>query len=273
MIPRRTLLTGAPLALAHAAPSKERLLRTDRAAAALAAARLSHRRRARHARSGTFVGPLGVLHHSRTIRRARCNSFTPTTGEPMAALATHYEVSADGLKYTIFLRGHPKRRGVRLAATGDLAPEFSRGRGVPPHATPALWSDGSQIVAGDVVDSWQRALDPATAATYSYLLHCVVNAEQISDRKMHPNELAVRAVDPFQLRIALRAETPFLLQALSHRVCCVTPRQAIERYGPSSTDPARIVTNGAFILKERRTNDRVLLVRESSLLRSGCSRA
>ena len=76
-----------------------------------------------------------------------------------------------------------------------------------------------------------------------------------------PNELAVRAVDPFQLRIALRAETPFLLQALSHRVCCVTPRQAIERYGPSWTDPARIVTNGAFILKERRTNDRVLLVR------------
>jgi ABC-type oligopeptide transport system substrate-binding subunit len=93
------------------------------------------------------------------------------------------------------------------------------------------------------------------------LLHCILNAEQISGGKLHPNELAVRAVEPFQLRIELRSETPFFLQVLSHRVCSVTPRRAIEKHGASWTDPARIVSNGAFILKERRTNDRVMLAR------------
>ena len=188
-------------------------------------------------------------------------SVHPVTGEPLAALATYYEVSPNGREYAIFLRGHPEPRGLRLPTTDDLPPDFSRGRRAPPKATPARWSDGAPITARDVIDSWRRTLDPTTAATYSYLLHCIANAEQISSGKMHPTELAVRAIDPFQLRIELRGVTPFFLQILSHRVCCVTPRQAIDRFGASWTDPGNIVTNGAFILKERRTNDKVLLGR------------
>src|SRR5437763_1753719 len=38
-------------------------------------------------------------------------SLHPVSGEPMAALATHYEVSLDGLRYRFYLRGHPAPRG------------------------------------------------------------------------------------------------------------------------------------------------------------------
>lgn len=37
----------------------------------------------------------------------------PLTTRPMAALATHYEVSADGMSYKFYLRGHPPRPDLR----------------------------------------------------------------------------------------------------------------------------------------------------------------
>ena len=35
----------------------------------------------------------------------------PSTGEAMAGMATHYQVTPDGLRYTFYLRGHPAPRG------------------------------------------------------------------------------------------------------------------------------------------------------------------
>ena len=67
--------------------------------------------------------------------------YHPQTLEPMAALATHYEVSADELHFTFYLRGHPSPRGIRLPNTdtlrtefleGRLPQDFSRGRHAPP---------------------------------------------------------------------------------------------------------------------------------------------
>ena len=129
MIARRTLLTGAPLSFAgcRAAegayfgrtepPQRQRLVCLLGAEPATLDPTLSLDRWESYIIHALFEG-LTTVH--------------PMTGEPMAALATHYEVSPNGLEYTIFLRGHPEPRGVRLAATGDLAPEFSRGRASPP---------------------------------------------------------------------------------------------------------------------------------------------
>ena len=54
--------------------------------------------------------------------------YHPQTLEPIAALATHYEVSSDELQFTFFLRGHPAPRGVRLPNTDTLRAEFLQGR-------------------------------------------------------------------------------------------------------------------------------------------------
>ena len=186
----------------------------------------------------------------------------PGTGEPMAALATHYEISADGLRYRLYLRGHGEPRGIRLPDTGTLANEFAngslredyaRGRSAPSVAAPARWNDGEAITADDVVYSWRRAIDPATAAIYGYLLWYVRNAEEISSGKRKPAELSVRAVDRFCVEAELRTPTPFFLQLLSHRVCYPVPRRAIEAAGASGseslwTEPGRIVVSGAFTL-------------------------
>lgn len=64
-------------------------------------------------------------------------------GDPEPALAESVEVSDDGLTYTFKLR-----EGLQ-------------------------WSDGEPINAQTFVDSWTRAIDPATAADYAYLYEVV----------------------------------------------------------------------------------------------------
>ena len=100
-------------------------------------------------------------------------SIEPATGEPRAALATHYEADSNGLRYVFRLRGHPRPRGIAFAA--------AEGSGIP-----ARWSDGRPITAHDFVYSWRRAVDPATAAPYAYLFHYIANGEAITAGRQPP---------------------------------------------------------------------------------------
>src|SRR6266567_3063392 len=83
-------------------------------------------------------------------------SYHPQTLEPMAALATHYEMDSSETRFTFYLRGHANPRGHKLPNTdtlrreyreGGLSQDFSRGLAAPPDARPARWSDGKVIKA------------------------------------------------------------------------------------------------------------------------------
>ena len=193
----------------------------------------------------------------------------PVTCEPMAGLATHYQVSADGLRYTFFLRGHAAAIGVRLPNTSDLAPEFSRRRPAPPDTQVARWSDGAIITAHDLVYSWRRAVAPETAANYAFQLLCIQHAQEVTAGKRRPDELAVRALDAFTLRVDLREPVPFFLQLASNRVFCAVPRQAIEAGERDWTEPGRLVSSGAFQLRHRRAGEEIILSRNPHYYESG----
>ena len=71
--------------------------------------------------------------------------YHPETLEPMAALATHYEKSAGGTRFTFYLRGHPRPQGIKLPNTDTLREEFladkvkedfARGKSAPPDNIP-----------------------------------------------------------------------------------------------------------------------------------------
>ena len=185
----------------------------------------------------------------------------PVTAEPMAGLATHVQVTSDGIRHTFFLRGQAEPRGRRLPDTGDLPREFCRGPTTRSGKEPARWSDGRPITAHDFVYSWRRALEPATAANLAYQLFCVEHAEEITAGKRSPGELSARALDDFVLQIDLRAPAPSFLQLISNRIFCPVPRQAIEASSSSWTEPGRMVSSGAFTLSERRPNEYIVLTR------------
>jgi ABC-type oligopeptide transport system substrate-binding subunit len=194
--------------------------------------------------------------------------YHPQTLEPIAALATHYEVSADRLHFTFFLRGHPAPRGVKLPNTdtlgaeflaGRLPQDFSRGQHAPLDSVPARWSDGSIITAHDFVYSWRRVADPATAAPKSFVLFCIANAEAIAISGRATEELGVTAVDDFTFKVDLRGPTPFFLRLTSNPVLLATPRHAVRAHKDAWIEHGRMITGGAFLLAEHVANERVVL--------------
>src|SRR4051812_3591073 len=54
--------------------------------------------------------------------------YHPETLRPMAALATHFEVSEATSQLTFYLRGHPDPRGRALPNTNTLHDEYQAGK-------------------------------------------------------------------------------------------------------------------------------------------------
>src|SRR5665648_648403 len=77
----------------------------------------------------------------------------------------------------------------------------------------ALWSDGEPVKAGDFVYAWQRLVDPATAADYSYMLDMVANANEIMAGEATPDTLGVKAIGPESIKFTLMDDENAMLAA------------------------------------------------------------
>jgi oligopeptide transport system substrate-binding protein len=141
-------------------------------------------------------------------------------GEMIPATASRWEISADGLTYTFFIR-----------------PE-------------ARWSNGDPVTAADFVFGLQRLVDPATAAFYAAELGNVVNAADIVAGKLEPAELGVAAMDERTLVISLVRPTPYLLSLLTHPSTFPVHRGSIERHGEAFARAGHLVSNGAYVLAD-----------------------
>ncbi|MEQ6890308.1 peptide ABC transporter substrate-binding protein [Halomonas sp. CS7] len=121
----------------------------------------------------------------------------------------------------------------------------------------AAWSDGTPVTAGDFVFAFRRILDPATAASYAYLLYPVKNAEAVYGGEAEPSALGIEALDPRTLRITLERSTPYFLDQLAHYTAYPVPQHAVEEYGDDWSSPEHMVSNGAFALQEWQSQTRI----------------
>ena len=71
------------------------------------------------------------------------------------------------------------------------------------------WSDGEALTAADFVYTWQRLVDPSTAADYSYMIDMVQNANEIMAGEKDKSALGIRAVNDKTLEIPLTYDCPF----------------------------------------------------------------
>ena len=113
-----------------------------------------------------------------------------------------------------------------------------------------FWSDGQPVVAADFVYSWQRLVNPATAADYGYFLdNIVLNAAAIQAGEKDPSELGIVALDEKTVQITLESPCAYFLSM------CAFPtlmplRQDVVEGSENWTDPANIVVNGAYKVTE-----------------------
>ena len=113
-----------------------------------------------------------------------------------------------------------------------------------------FWSDGQPVVAENFVYSWQRLVNPDTAADYGYFLdNIVLNAAAIQAGEKDPSELGIVALDEKTVQVTLESPCAYFLSM------CAFPtlmplRQDVVEGSENWTDPANIVVNGAYKVTE-----------------------
>ena len=152
-------------------------------------------------------------------------------GDRIPGVAESWEVSEDGTVYTFSLRDD------------------------------AEWSDGTPVTADDFVFAFRRILDPATAASYAYLLYPVKNAEAVYAGEADSDTLGIEALDERTLRITLERSTPYFLDQLAHYTAYPVPKHVVEQYGDDWSRPEHMVSNGAFMLEDWQSQTRIEAVR------------
>ena len=144
--------------------------------------------------------------------------------------AVSYEVSEDGLVYTIQLREG------------------------------ATWSDGEPVTAQHFVDGMTRLLEPATAAEYAWLMYIVQGAEAFNTGETDdPSTLGLRAIDDLTLEITLEEAASYFDTILAFSTTYPVRLDVIEEYGELWAEPGNFVGNGAYLLTEWAHEDYVVI--------------
>lgn len=175
----------------------------------------------------------------------------PKTLEPMPGMAESWSVSEDLLTYTF----HIRRDAVWSSQQ---------------------WEKDEPVTAFDFVYSWERFLNPATAAEYAYQLWYIVGAEEYSKNvdgngapKGSFDSVGIKAKNKYTLEVKLKSPTPFFMDLMAFYpmfpVCERNIKEAMKQW-PDNNEwemqwlrPENLATNGPFTVEYRRVNDRIRL--------------
>ncbi|KXU38103.1 hypothetical protein AXK11_01310 [Cephaloticoccus primus] len=157
----------------------------------------------------------------------------PETLEAIPGVATHWEVSEDGLRYTFYLRHD------------------------------ASWSDGRAVTAHDFYASYRRVLSVWTNSENAEQFYPIAGAELYHKGKLRDfTQVGFRVIDDHTLELRLRHATPLLPQLMTGRAWYPVPMHVLERLGdplaPGNPWTRRVetfVSNGPFKLKAWRRGE------------------
>jgi oligopeptide transport system substrate-binding protein len=126
----------------------------------------------------------------------------------------------------------------------------------------ARWSNGDPVTSQDFMLSWQRFLEPATAADYASIFYCIKNAEAFNTGKTTDfNAVGVKAPDARTLVVTLENPVPYFKDLVAFMAFCPVHVPTLEKLGAAYFKPANLVGNGPYQLTEWRLNDRIRLTR------------
>lgn len=131
------------------------------------------------------------------------------------------------------------------------------------HLRDAKWSDGSPITADDVIFSFQRIVDPKTAANFAnYLADAkFVNAKDIIEGKKDKATLGVKKLDDKTIEVTLSEPVPYLPDMLTYTAARIVPKAVVEKLGDEWAKPANIVVSGAYKLKDWSVGEKMVFAK------------
>ena len=122
------------------------------------------------------------------------------------------------------------------------------------------WSDGTPLTAHDFEYAYQRLLHPQFGGKYAEMLYPLQQAEAYNHGSARWEDVGVKALDAYTLKLTLRGPTPHLPQLLLHFTWSPIPRHHVEANGgmldrrSAWATPKNWVGNGAYIVNEHKLN-------------------
>jgi oligopeptide transport system substrate-binding protein len=138
-------------------------------------------------------------------------------GRLVPGMATHWEVSDDGRRWTFHLRDALR------------------------------WSNGDALEASQIVASFRRGFAPSTAAPFAALLDAVRNAAAVQRGEVSPEALGIQAPNPRTIEFELARSAP-LPALLTLPLAFPVYLPALREHGNQHTRPGHLVSNGAYRL-------------------------
>jgi oligopeptide transport system substrate-binding protein len=166
--------------------------------------------------------------------------FSDADASVVPELATKWEMSADGLTWTFYLR-----QDVKWV-----------------HYDPATKkvTDKGPVTAYDVEYGVKRTLDPVTASDYSYVLYIIKNGQKFNTGEItDANEVGVKALDAYTVQFTLQTPAGYFPGIAGMWVCRPVPREVIQQYGDKWTEPGNIWSNGPYMLASWEHSNKLVL--------------
>ncbi|OON93612.1 MAG: ABC transporter substrate-binding protein [Candidatus Epulonipiscioides saccharophilum] len=153
-------------------------------------------------------------------------------------MAESWTVSDDGLVYTFKLREDAK------------------------------WSDGKPVTAHDFVFGWQRAVDPAIASEYAYIMESAnilnASAAKLASGELKVEDLGVKALDDKTFEVTLSNPTEYFLGLTGFATFMPVREDVADAEGIWAKDPAKAISNGPFKLEKYALGDELILVKNEN---------
>ena len=206
-----------------------------------------------------FLLPLNIFASEKTLHRG--NGAEPDTLDPHLATG-HWEGS---IINDIFIGLFTK--GIDGSSIKGSVKDYTKSEDGLTYTFTLrqdhYWSDGVNVTAEDYVNGFRRVLDPLTASQYGSLLYLIKNGFEVNSGSLSPENLGVKKIDNYTLKITLNYPAPYFEELLTHYTTYPIPSHIIKKYGKEWIKPKNIVTNGPYKLSTWRAHDHILLKRNN----------
>ena len=198
------------------------------------------------------------------------NAAEPRNLDPATAVSTT-ENTILGSLFEGLVQYAPDCRSIMPGAAErwDVSPD---GRTYTFHLRPGLkWSNGDPLTSSDFLYSFRRIIEPKLGAEDAIYADWVAGAQDYREERTHDfSAVGFAAPDPQTFVVTLKERAPFVLGLLALSPFYPVPRAVVEKHDgylnreSGWTRPGNLVGNGPFRLRAWRTNDAVVVEKNSS---------
>lgn len=125
------------------------------------------------------------------------------------------------------------------------------------------WTDGVPFSGQQVIDGWERLLNPKTASEYAYFLFNIKNAKQYNNGKIKDfSKVGVRLTPEGKIEVELTGPKHFFPFTLTHTTTYPIRKDIIKKHGAKWTNHKNIVTLGPYSLHHWQ-QDKLIILRKN----------